>query len=529
MAVAKPRTLSGGPEAIRGPGRRSAWRHRLPALSRVDGWLLGTIGVLALAALSLALRSDATVFLKPFSEDGYYSLAVARSMAAGHGMTIDGVTRTNGIQPLLTIIQAGLFWLARGNDLLALRLVLILYWLLYLGTGALLGWIAAMALPDPEGRATRALTTTLIYLGASYLFLHHFNGLETGLLLFLLAAAWRYRQAGAAESWPGLALFGALLGLAVLARIDASFLVVCLALAELWRWRRRSPVRGLARGALLGAMALLVSAPWWAYNILVFGSPMPISGTATQSWAIDGFRFGWFLWGLAMGGFPWLFGGEAEGTLLNIIRLPLYARGLWLLWRVYRRLPAETRDFALALGAAVILLGVYYWLSSIAYWFYSRYLTPAALPVALGLGLAAAELLRRRPRALAWLAPLLLVPVITLAALAWSGKGIYGTIMFWDQVLLVRDSVPASETVAAGQSGTLNFFRPHVVNMDGKVNPEVFAFRGHLWDYLAKRDIHWFVDWPNYVQRVLGDNPATHGWKLVGRRANFMLYHRDGP
>ena len=329
MAVAKPRTLSGGPEAIRGPGRRSAWRHRLPALSRVDGWLLGAIGVLALAALSLALRSDATVFLKPFSEDGYYSLAVARSMAAGHGMTIDGVTRTNGIQPLLTIIQAGLFWLARGNDLLALRLVLILYWLLYLGTGALLGWIAAMALPDPEGRATRALTTTLIYLGASYLFLHHFNGLETGLLLFLLAAAWRYRQAGAAESWPGLALFGALLGLAVLARIDASFLVVCLALAELWRWRRRSPVRGLARGALLGAMALLVSAPWWAYNILVFGSPMPISGTATQSWAIDGFRFSWFLWGLVMGAFPWLFGGEAEGTLLNIIRLPLYAGGLW--------------------------------------------------------------------------------------------------------------------------------------------------------------------------------------------------------
>ena len=121
------------------------------------------------------------------------------------------------------------------------------------------------------------------------------------------------------------------------------------------------------------------------------------------------------------------------------------------------------------------------------------------------------------------------MPVIALALLAWSGKGIYGTIMFWDQVLLVRESVPAAETVAAGQSGTLNFFRPHVVNMDGKVNPEVFAYRGHLWDYLAKRDIHWFVDWPNYVQRVLGDSPATHGWKLVGRRANFMLYHRDGP
>ena len=508
----------------------SAWRHRLPALSRVDGWLLGAIGVLALAALSLALRSDATVFLKPFSEDGYYSLAVARSMAAGHGMTIDGVTLTNGIQPLLTVIQAGLFWLARGNDLLALRLVLILYWLLYLGTGALLGWIAAMALPDPEGRATRALTTALVYLGASYLFLHHFNGLETGLLLFLLAAAWRYQQAGAAESWPGLALFGALLGLAVLARIDASFLVVCLAVAELWRWRRRSLVRGLARAALLGAMALLVSAPWWAYNILVFGSPMPISGTATQSWAIDGFRFGWFLWGLAMGAFPWLFGGEAEGMLLNIIRLPLYAGGL--VAPLAGLSPPARRDARFRLGpgrggdpARRLLLALLH-----------------RLLVLFPLSDARRSARGARPRPRRGRAAAAPAPGAGLARPAPPGPGDHaGRARLVGQGHLRHHHVlgpgaagarvwcPASETVAAGQSGTLNFFRPHVVNMDGKVNPEVFAYRGHLWDYLAKRDIHWFVDWPNYVQRVLGDDPAAHGWKLVGRRANFMLYHREGP
>lgn len=518
MAVAKPRWALG----------RSTAFDRLQAFSRLERWLAAAIAVLAAAALTLALRPDATVFLKPLSEDGYYSLAVARSLAAGHGMTIDGATLTNGIQPLLTVIQAGLFWIAGGNDLAALRLVLLLYWLLYLGTGALLGWIAADALPDQAGRRTRALATALLYLGASYLFLHHFNGLETGLLLFLLAAAWRYRQAGAADSWTGLALFGALLGLAVLARIDASFLVVCLAAAELWRWRRQSLLKGLTRGALLGFTALLVSSPWWAYNILVFGSPMPISGTATQAWALDGFRLGWFLWGLAMGSFPWLFGGEAEGLALDLIRLPLYALGLWILWRVYRRLPPATRDFALALGASVILLGVYYWLSSIAYWFYSRYLTPMALPAALGLGLALAGLLQRRTQALAWVVPLLLLPVIGLAGLAWSGKGVYGTMMFWDQVLLVRAAVPAGDMVAAGQSGTLNFFRPGVVNMDGKVNPEVFAYKGHLWDYLAKRDIRWFADWPVYVERALGRDPGAHGWKLVGRRANFLLYHRDG-
>lgn len=498
--------------------------------SILDRWLMAGLAALALAALSLALRPDGTVFMKPLSEDGFYSLAVARNIAAGHGITIDGITRTNGFQPLLTFLQAGLFALARGDDLLALRLVLLLYWLLYLGTGAVLGWIAAETAESPDQRLTRGLCVALVYLGASYLFLHHFNGLETGLLLFLLASAWRLRQSGRAGNWTGLALFGGLLGLAVLARIDAAFLVAVICLAELWWNRKRGWLIALGRPFVIGAAAVLISLPWWIYCYVDFGSVMPISGQATQSWQLDGFRLGWFAWGSAMGAFPWLFGGEAEGAeLLDLLRLPLYAGGIWVLWRVYRRLPASTRQFALALGATMILLGLWYWLSSIAYWFYSRYLAPASLPVAVGLGIGLAQLIQRRPRLLAAAEPLLVLPVVFLAALAWEGLGVYGNMMFWEQVQLVRAQVPEGDTVAAGQSGTLNFFRDHVVNMDGKVNPDVFAYKGHLWDYLAKEKIHWFVDWPVYVQRILGDDPASHGWKLIASRGSFKLYHYDGP
>jgi 4-amino-4-deoxy-L-arabinose transferase-like glycosyltransferase len=498
--------------------------------SSLDRWLTAGVALLALAALSLALRPDGTVFMKPLSEDGYYSLAVARNIAAGHGITIDGLTRTNGFQPLLTFLQAGLFALARGDDLLALRLVLLLYWLLYLGTGAMLGWIAAETAEQPDQRLTRALSVALVYLGASYLFLHHFNGLETGLLLFLLASAWRLRQSGHAESFPGLALFGGLLGLAVLARIDAAFIVAVLCLAELWRQRQQGWSQALGRPFVIGAAAVLVSLPWWIYCYVGFGSIMPISGQATQSWGIDGFRLGWFVWGYGMGAFPWLFGGEAEGgELLNLLRLPLFAAGVWVLWRVYRRLPPATRDFALALALAMLLLGAWYWLSSFAYWFYSRYLAPASLPVAVGLGIALADFVQRRPRLLGIAEPVLVLPVVFLAALAWEGLGVYGNMMFWEQVQLVRSLVPETDTVAAGQSGTLNFFRDHVVNMDGKVNPEVFAYKGHLWDYLAMQKIHWFVDWPVYVQRILGDDPGAHGWKLAASRGNFQLYRYDGP
>ena len=509
---------------------------KLPAAG-FDRWLLAGLVLLALAGLSLALRPDSTVFMKPLSEDGYYSLAVARNISAGHGITIDGVTPTNGFQPLLTFIQAGLFKIAAGNDLLALRFVLLLYWLLYLGTAAMLGWIASETQGEmggemggePGRKLTAALATALLYLGASYLFLHHFNGLETGLLMFLLATAWRFRQSSRAESWPGLALFGVLLGLAVLARIDASFVVLMACLWELYRSRDRGFFIAVARPCVIGLAALAVSSPWWIYNVVGFGSIMPISGTATQSWALDGFRLGWYLWGLFLGAFPWLFGGEWEGGWLNLVRLPLYIAALWVLWRVYRRMPERSREFAGVLAAAMVALGLWYWLSSYAFWFYSRYLAPTALPVAVGLGVALAELVRRWPRAVMGAVPLASFPVVALAALAWFGLGIYGNMMFWDQVQLVRSLVPDADTVAAGQAGTLNFFRPHVVNMDGKVNPEVFAYRDHLWDYLAQKKIYWFVDWPWYVQKALGSDPAAHGWKQVGSRDNFQLYRRNQP
>src|SRR5262249_6778496 len=103
----KPRLLS---VEIR---RQGDAKLKLPAAT-FDRWLLAGIAVLVLAGLSLALRPDSTVFMKPLSEDGYYSLAVARSIAAGHGVTIDGVTPTNGFQPLLTFVQAGLFAVAGG-------------------------------------------------------------------------------------------------------------------------------------------------------------------------------------------------------------------------------------------------------------------------------------------------------------------------------------------------------------------------------------------------------------------------------
>lgn len=501
--------------------------------SRLVPWLAAASLLLAAATFTLALRPGGTVFQVPLSEDGYYAMAIARNIAEGHGVTIDGVTPTNGFQPLFTFLQAGLFALAGGSDALGVRLILGLHWLLQIGTALLVGLIARDAVAGGPARLRRALATFL-YLAGTVLFLHHYNGLETGCLLFLVALAWRQVQAGGAESWGGLALLGLLLGLLALTRIDTGVLIACLCLRELWIRRDRGWATALGRAVLLGLLALLFSSPWWIYNWVGFGSPMPISGQAQQGWGLEALRWRWLGWALGTGIMPWLFLGQYEAPWLDWLRLPFYLGGAWLVLRLLRGeraaagAPARTASFARALAAALLLLALWYVLSFFAFWFYSRYLVPVALLGIVALAIAAAPRLARRPGPARAAGLLLVVPVATLVALAWQGRGLYGTILFTQQLALVQRAVPPGELVAAGQSGTLGFFRQGVVNMDGKVNPEVHRWAGHPWDYLAQRDIRWFVDWPYYVEKSLGPDPAAHGWRPVDREGQFILYRRDG-
>src|SRR5260221_11329606 len=90
---------------------------------RLSPWLWAGATLLALATLTLALRPAGRVFLIPLSEDGYYAMAIARNIAAGRGITIDGVTATNGFQPLFTFLQAAKFRPAGRDDALAFQLL----------------------------------------------------------------------------------------------------------------------------------------------------------------------------------------------------------------------------------------------------------------------------------------------------------------------------------------------------------------------------------------------------------------------
>ena len=545
------------------------------APTRAASWFRAWAILLALLLFGLALRPAAHVYDMPMTEDGYYALAVARNIAAGAGITIDGVHLTNGFQPLFTFLQAGAFRLAGGDEVLAMRLVMVLAFLFHLGGAVLAALIARDAWPARFGaaeRQARIWLTALLYLAAPLMLNHAYNGLETGCVMFLYAACARWLQTGRDTGWSGIAVFGALIGLAVLARIDAAFVAVALGLNEIRKSWRRGPAHALVRAALMGGVALLISSPWWIYNTVYFGSPMPTSGTAQQDWGLDWLRFKDAEWALRVVFFPWVFAGAHESdiafdlpipfapgfttfTLVGLVRSLALLGVMIVLIRAWRRrnipnafapigadealLRARTLEFATCFIVAFVALIFYYVLSFAAYWFYYRYFAPLALLAFVTVPILAARALFMpgRTAPIMALALLAVVQAAVLAASMLEGRGLGGETVYHAQVALTREHVPETDAVAAGQSGTLGFFRNRVVNLDGKVNSAALAWQDRMPEYLRQQGVRWFVDWPYYVNRYLdiplddAGKPAAeaNGWRLVDRRRDFYLYQYVGP
>ncbi len=389
-------------------------------------------------------------------------------------------------------------------------------------------------------RTVRRWLASLLYAGGFLTFMHHFNGLETGCVVFFYALAWRAWQRGLLERRGGPVLLGALLGLLVLTRIDSAIFVVLVSAWQFLAHVRRDPVRAVGRAAAIGLTAFVVSSPWWAYNYFALGSLMPTSGTAQQEWGVSDRRIRWVFWALGVSGLPTLWLGRFDemfhdGILLSALRA-LVAAGLGVaIVRAWRQAPPHARDdvaartvaFGAVLAVSMAALALYYGLSFIAYWFYYRYLFPVAPLATIAIAWWAAPWALRRPVIAGVLVALLCVPTLMSAVMAQHGRTLHVDTVYWEQLALIAAHVPDTDIVAAGQAGTLGYFRARVVNVDGKVNREAIPYQTHVWDYLAARDVHWFADWPYYVEKYLGPEPAQHGWRQVGQQGYWQLWHRD--
>lgn len=503
------------------------------------------VAIAVISRLILSLRPEAELASRPYIEDAYYAFNTAYHIAEGHGITADGIHPTNGIQPLIVFLYVPFFAIADGDKWLALRLIFILIALIEAISIVMLALLLKrLSCIDEED--VRWWLRPWIIGPAMWTFLypliwHHANGLETGLYaLMILVSLYYYAGIRIDEKDENLAkwiILGCLLGVTILARIDAVFLVAGIAATELVRRQ----LKAIPQMILFAVSAIVVSSPWWLYNFTQFGSFMPISGQAQSH--LDGIVLQNLMRSSAV-----LADILSTFFYLPYYRLPPMLMAMWVvlvvatIWQLAARiklwkfLPERSRvEMLVPLAIMGALLFVYYNFFFGAPHFLPRYFHPIrilwllvfclSLPI-IGRSFEASYRERRR---------MFLVFAIPVA-LAIIG---FNVNRYWVNF----DMASYSSLYSAGkwaakqpekkigmwQSGTATFVSPNVINLDGKVNPDATKAitSSDIGVYIKEQQFDYVLDVPEII-RQLNAASTLHRlqYRLVDSVNGVHIYQR---
>ena len=433
-------------------------------------------------------------------DDGFYYFQIAWNMAQGRFSTFDGgITQTNGYHPLWLFLITPFYWFLDKESALfairALEIMLIAGGVAVIAVAARLcrlpWWLLVAALPllyrQPALFFGMEAAAALLMLGLLFL----------GLALFVgNPARWKGLLAAICFALPWVRLEYVAISLAVAA-------VLCL--FEFPQWRRAPGGGGRAGLRSFHALAPLVGAVagilvYFAYNGLVFGGIVPVSGATKALWS----QYRWNTEG----------GYSFADNLAATLQIPVFdwellaaaAVCLWLLpvWWLARR--AENGPdrllFAFMLGAFGLAVGhlamfgynvvaVHPALQAISDWYFVPGYLLMALLVPLH-GYLAAGLLRRwfGPR---WPRAAKLLPAAVLLAaaalLVWQADFAYPRrsvnppppdaaatlerirLSRYAGALMVNRGLPEGSVIGSWDAGVIGYFsRFPVVNLDGLVN-----------------------------------------------------------
>jgi len=404
--------------------------------------LLASLGTVVAYSVMIA---DGTRFM---ADDIYFYLKIADALYQGEGSTFNGIQPTNGYHPLWMIVCVISRAIA-GSDPDTLMRVHFGFSLL----GTLISIALAQRLAKALDLSRLAVAPVLI---AAYL---TFNAIGSEIhvsMPLLLATALQARRVLSSPSDDRSAQLGlgVLLGLATLARLDNVFVLALIgALASV---RIRESIGSeLRRAVTIAAPAVLLIAPYLAWNLIVFGHLVPISGAIKIGLAQS---IGWN---------PAKVGTQHWLLNVGIVAAPLF-------WFVRGRRTNDYTLFAFSTGALIHALYVLLRMEAVQPWYFAgevisvAFMLDAATKRVMSLGSP------RIPRVAAAVAVGLLLPAIAvrqatlppLPARPW----------FLDVARWIDANVPEGEAIAVTHSpGAIAYFSHRsVMALDGLTGD--FAF-----------------------------------------------------
>jgi hypothetical protein len=478
-------------------------------LTRREKYSVAILSVFAFTLrIPLALRPELFLSELPYGDDAFYVFSIARNIAAGHGISVDGTHLTNGFQPLILLFYTPIFWLCGHDAWLAVRWTFIVNGVI----AALCVWAVALLVRSQERTPqTHGLTAPIIaaaiWTFTFEIFTHITNGLETGLSSLLLLIAMTLfanlendHRTEIKLRWRRWLALGIVLGLAVLARIDAAFFVAILTFVLFVKRRNTEAI-------IVSTTALIASVPWWIFNAVNFGSLMPTSGQAENSWPLP----------------KWENITEATKTLSNMLSLIFYIPGNFgilgwitssltvigiLAFVCYRTKLINQLQIAFRLRSLFpvllfsIALFMYYVFLFRSPHFIARYLQPLRILWSI-LVAASISMLWNKKKAR---------PVVLGIATLGLAFGVerytdnyfptHPNFNFYEMGLWANEH--PTEKIAMLQSGIASFIAPNVINLDGKVNADALHAhqQGRLAAYLRDEHFTYIADWKPFIEDI---------------------------
>jgi len=446
-----------------------------------------------------------------FSDDSFYYLGPALSIAQGNGPTADGITKTNGFHPLWMGVLVVASFISNFDPDVLFDISLVLGALFSLGAAVMLYKIAEAFLPP-----LWSVVWTVFFISGTTIGLTT-SGKEAPLIIFLITLLlwveikWRDKN-----FYPYA--FGSLLGLIFLARTDAAFFAIGWFLFESVRiYLEEKQLLVVIKKLLFpGLLIVFFASIWFGLSYYAYGTITQSSGEMKKLWRPENISQLSETW---IGLKNWVRGLQnySGQNVIILFMVGLVAAALFKgkkpidmakLFNAYR--PLVITIFALTIY--IILAGSYYatkfWSLKVApEWYYGH-----AILGVIFIGILITSFLLKHDELFSksqWI----LIGLLMFSSVYGISKNVF--FKNYDEfrqskedgeILRIAEyidkNLPDSVVIGSFNSGMLQYYTQHsVINLDGLNNvdiPEVYKTKSYD-EYFKRRNITYIADFENQI------------------------------
>ncbi len=462
--------------------------------------------------------------LNSLSEDGYLMLTVARNFALGHGLsTADGEIMTNGIQPLVTFLWAGVYFLSNGEKIKSIVYITLIQAVIAL-VSTILIWLLVKATVQKYTSIVASIAALTWYVSPVYAG-YTSSGLETGLYVLMVLSIALYFIKKLTWSKLDTILLGFLVGISFLVRNDAIFVGFAL-YASYLLFGQETIKQRIWKAHIMGIIAFSCSIPWLIYNYTYFGSIIPISSTAQSLVAEFGQNWQYVLFVLTKYSFTFIrFPNFLYDSPLFIAFCTLFISSLIIaLISFYKQFSVTEQRLLIFATIYILGLSLFYGLFFGAPHFISRYLFPSTVFLVILWASTVINLYFWLNWKILRHAMVLSFCVIVLGFVIKNDILKKRENLHFQVVTWVKNNVQQQQWIGAVQSGTVGYFHDKTINLDGKVNPEALIARKRkqLPEYIIEKKLAYIADWADLMRWFEPNNPKI----TTAQQVALLKYYR---